>query len=95
MQFQHEPKRCKACKARLTNVRARKETRVTCAACGAPTIVPFVPREERPVLCRVCFYRQRVQQQCLEASVPAQALEQVKEIEDRSQGLPRGRKLLS
>jgi CxxC-x17-CxxC domain-containing protein len=93
-QFQHDPKRCKTCKAKRTNVRARVETRVTCAACGAPTIVPFVPREERPVLCRVCFYRQRVQQQCFEASVPAQAFEQVRAIEDRSQRSPLGGKLV-
>ena len=94
-QFQNDPKRCKKCKAKRTNVRARVETSVTCAACGAPTIVPFVPREERPVLCRVCFYRQRVQQQQYEASVPAQALEQVKATEDRSQRLLRGGKLVS
>jgi CxxC-x17-CxxC domain-containing protein len=58
-------------------VSARVETSVTCAVCGAPTIVPFVPRHDRPVLCRVCFYRQRVEQQEFEASLPAQALEQV------------------
>jgi CxxC-x17-CxxC domain-containing protein len=84
MQFEHEPKRCETCKAKRTNKRARKETKVMCAACGAPTIVPFVPREKRPVLCRVCL--QRVQQQFLE---------QVKPIEDRSQRLPRGGKFVS
>jgi CxxC-x17-CxxC domain-containing protein len=81
-QFQHDPKRCKTCKAKRTNVRARVETRVMCAACGAPTIVPFVPREKRPVLCRVCFYRQRVQQQCFDVSVAAEGLEQVKAIKN-------------
>ena len=85
-QFQHYPRRCKTCRAKRTSARERVETKVMCAACGAPTIVPFVPREERPVLCRVCFYRQRVQQQFLE---------QVKPIEDRIQRLPRGGKLAS
>jgi CxxC-x17-CxxC domain-containing protein len=82
-QFQHDPKRCKACKAKRTNVRARVETTVTCAACGAATIVPFLPRHDRPVLCRVCFHRQR------EASVRARGLEQ-----DRSQRLPRDGELV-
>jgi CxxC-x17-CxxC domain-containing protein len=57
---------------------------VTCAACGASTIVPFLPRQERPVLCRVCFHKQRLEQQCVEASVPAQVLGQVSAIEDGS-----------
>lgn len=26
-----------------------------CAACGAETMVPFVPRGDRPVYCRECF----------------------------------------
>jgi CxxC-x17-CxxC domain-containing protein len=88
-QFQHDPKRCKACKAKRTNVRARVESTVTCAACGAATIVPFVPRHDRPVLCRVCFYKERVQQQQYEASVQAQALEQVNAVEVGIQRLPR------
>ena len=92
-QFQHEPKHCKTCKAKRTNVRARVETSVTCAACGASTIVPFLPRQDRPVLCRVCFYKQRLQQQQYEASVQAQALEQVKATENRSQHLQRGKSL--
>src|SRR5215469_8529149 len=54
-QFQHEPKHCKKCKAKRTNMRARAETSVICAVCGAPTIVPFSPRQKRPVLCRPCF----------------------------------------
>ena len=57
MQFDHEPKRCKKCKAKRVNIRARAETAVTCAECGTSTIVPFVPREDRPVLCRVCLDR--------------------------------------
>jgi CxxC-x17-CxxC domain-containing protein len=36
-------------------VRARVEANAVCAVCGTPTIVPFVPRQQRPVLCRSCF----------------------------------------
>lgn len=31
----------------------------TCAACGAQTRVPFVPRADRPVYCRDCFNARR------------------------------------
>jgi len=54
-QFQHEPTHCKRCKARLGNKPPRRETSVICAECGSPTIVPFLPRMGRPVLCRACF----------------------------------------
>ena len=54
-QFQHDPKRCKSCKAKARNERVRAETTVICSGCGTHTIVPFVPRENRPVLCRVCL----------------------------------------
>jgi CxxC-x17-CxxC domain-containing protein len=30
-----------------------------CAACGAETMVPFVPRRDRPVFCRDCFNARR------------------------------------
>lgn len=56
-QFQHEPKHCKKCKATLANVRRRLEMSVVCAECGSSTIVPFLPRQGRPVLCRACFDR--------------------------------------
>lgn len=39
--------------------RAVRETRTmhstTCAECGSPTKVPFVPRGDRPVYCKDCF----------------------------------------
>jgi CxxC-x17-CxxC domain-containing protein len=57
MRFQHEPKLCKKCRAKLRNVRTRVEASVNCAECDISTIVPFVPREGRPVLCRSCFDR--------------------------------------
>jgi CxxC-x17-CxxC domain-containing protein len=62
---------------------------VTCAACGAPTIVPFRPSQARPVLCRACFHKHR------EGSVRARVLEQVLAIEDGGEGLARGGEIVS
>jgi CxxC-x17-CxxC domain-containing protein len=57
-QFQHDPKRCKACKAQRTGtLRVRAETTTTCAECGQKTTVPFKPTQGRPVLCRSCFQK--------------------------------------
>ena len=59
-QFQHDPKHCKNCKAMRAGMsRIGKETRVTCAECGAETSVPFKPRYGLPVFCRSCFQRHR------------------------------------
>ena len=33
---------------------------VVCADCGAQTMVPFLPRQDRPVYCSSCFDRVRV-----------------------------------
>jgi len=55
--LRHEPKRCAACRARQkTGARVRSgTTSVTCAQCGRETLVPFRPREGRPVYCDDCF----------------------------------------
>ena len=63
--FQHEPRRCKACKTRRdgrgpSSARAvaptpRQETTTACAQCGRETTVPFKPVQDRPVYCRDCF----------------------------------------
>jgi len=34
---------------------------VICAECGQPTQVPFQPRGDRPVYCRACFDKQRME----------------------------------
>jgi len=55
--FQNEPVRCKQCRT------SRKSTRssdseifdAVCAECGAPTKIPFQPRNDRPVYCSACF----------------------------------------
>lgn len=56
------PVRCTTCrsmrKAKL-GIQDRAQTEVTCAECGQPTSVPFVPRNGNPVFCARCFDRQR------------------------------------
>jgi CxxC-x17-CxxC domain-containing protein len=42
--------------------RARREMHpVVCAECGADTLVPFLPRGDRPVYCSPCFERVRAE----------------------------------
>ena len=52
----NEPRRCKTCReARKAAGAARDPHEVVCANCGTATVVPFKPREGRPVYCRECF----------------------------------------
>ncbi|OGH23849.1 MAG: zinc-binding protein [Candidatus Levybacteria bacterium RIFCSPHIGHO2_02_FULL_42_12] len=56
---------------RCSNCRAAKRSRldggggqstqheITCASCGKKDTVPFVPRGDKPVLCRDCFRAKR------------------------------------
>jgi CxxC-x17-CxxC domain-containing protein len=59
------PSRCPSCRAarRGGQSSGRSEQResyeTTCATCGRPTSVPFIPREDRPVYCSDCFQAQR------------------------------------
>ncbi|MDQ2805736.1 MAG: zinc-ribbon domain containing protein [Chloroflexota bacterium] len=64
----NQPCRCTACRAvyhqsagplPLGVTRARVAHPVTCAACGRPTTVPFVPRGTHPVYCATCFSHQQ------------------------------------
>ena len=63
----NEPKRCRQCKAKqvaqmppgTVPASARIETAVRCSRCGRETTVPFVPKQDRPVLCRECFQARR------------------------------------
>ncbi|MCL4508136.1 MAG: zinc-ribbon domain containing protein [Chloroflexi bacterium] len=74
--FTNQPLRCPSCRAN----RRRKQLglapvemhEVTCASCGAATVVPFVPRGSRPVYCSLCYESLR-QSQGGGPSVPAQA----------------------
>lgn len=69
--FENEPARCPECRTSRKRDRGpgsggggggggfsrgpRQLYDVVCASCGAPTQVPFQPRQERPVYCRACF----------------------------------------
>jgi CxxC-x17-CxxC domain-containing protein len=60
----HMPSRCPECRearARAKVERTAKRLRhpVVCAKCGARTLVPFVPRTQKPVYCRACFLEMR------------------------------------
>jgi CxxC-x17-CxxC domain-containing protein len=57
--LQNEPQRCPTCRASRRRERSGSATRemstVTCASCGGEALVPFVPRNDRPVYCSRCF----------------------------------------
>ncbi len=56
--FQNEPTRCRECRAARKANRAaapREMFETTCAACGKPTTVPFIPKSDRPIYCSECF----------------------------------------
>ena len=55
--FQNEPVRCKDCRSNRKNTRnsEREMYDAVCADCGAPTKIPFQPRNDRPVYCSACF----------------------------------------
>ena len=60
--FQNEPTRCKDCRAARKSNRAsapRETFETTCAICGAPTTVPFIPKSDRPIYCSECFASHR------------------------------------
>lgn len=80
--FENEPKRCKKCAAKRANVRTRREALVICAACGSLTVVPFVPSQERPVLCRSCFTSARARWIADTTTARATGSKQVKPTED-------------
>jgi CxxC-x17-CxxC domain-containing protein len=65
--FQNEPARCKNCRdARKANGRRanggngkRQMYDAICAECGAPTQVPFEPKNDRPIYCNDCYQARR------------------------------------
>ena len=59
--FVNEPQRCKACRdAHKNNNRTEREMfTAVCANCGGEAVVPFRPREDRPVYCSDCFAKMR------------------------------------
>jgi len=55
--FQNEPSRCKDCRVvRKDAIKASREMHTaTCAECGGEAVVPFKPKNDRPILCSECF----------------------------------------
>ncbi len=52
------PKRCKCCRDKRREAQLhqpRQYLTVSCASCGAPAYIPFVPRGIKPVYCRSCL----------------------------------------
>ena len=58
-----EPQRCKACRdARKAATKSERQTyTATCASCGGEAVIPFKPREDRPVYCSECFAKMKEQ----------------------------------
>jgi CxxC-x17-CxxC domain-containing protein len=65
--FANEPTRCRECRSARKNDSRRSDFRrsdkemfpAVCASCGKETMVPFKPKDGRPVFCSDCFSRQR------------------------------------
>ncbi|MBQ4452293.1 MAG: zinc-ribbon domain containing protein [Clostridia bacterium] len=62
--FQNEPTRCKECRdarkrARNNSTGEREMYETTCAQCGKPTRVPFIPKSDRPIYCSECYAAMR------------------------------------
>lgn len=61
--FKNEPTRCKDCRMSRNGRKSqpRNEERelfdAVCAECGAPTKVPFKPRNDKPIYCDACYRR--------------------------------------
>jgi len=62
----NEPTRCRDCRASRRTGRGESGERpprtmytVVCASCGGDALVPFQPRDNRPVYCSDCFAKQR------------------------------------
>jgi CxxC-x17-CxxC domain-containing protein len=66
--YTNEPKRCPACREARRAGRndsdsyrsGRKMYPAICAACGKECMVPFEPREGRPVYCSECYNKMKL-----------------------------------
>lgn len=58
----NDPTRCPTCRATAKRARAdgtREFHAAICASCGSQAMVPFAPRNDRPVYCSSCFDKVR------------------------------------
>ena len=61
--LQNDPQRCPSCRAAAKRARSTDGPRefhaAICGECGGQAIVPFAPRNDRPVYCSACFDKVR------------------------------------
>jgi len=59
--FENMPTRCKECRvAKKSQGReVRERFSAICADCGKEAIIPFQPKDDRPVYCSDCFANRR------------------------------------
>lgn len=62
--FENIPTRCKDCRIAKKNQSrdgngVRERYSATCAECGKEAIIPFKPKDDRPVYCSECFANRR------------------------------------
>jgi len=59
----NDPQRCPSCRAVAKRARSTDGPRefhaAICGACGGQAVVPFAPRNDRPVYCSACFDKVR------------------------------------
>lgn len=59
----NDPQRCLSCRAAAKQARTsggpREFHAAICGACGGQAVVPFAPRNDRPVYCSSCFDKVR------------------------------------
>jgi CxxC-x17-CxxC domain-containing protein len=59
----NDPQRCPSCRAAAKRARNNEGPRefhaAICGACGGQAVVPFAPRNDRPVYCSSCFDKVR------------------------------------
>ena len=71
----NDPQRCPTCRAAAKRARSADAPRefhaAVCGACGGQAVVPFAPRNDRPVYCSSCF--DKVRAGTLDDPTPAHA----------------------
>jgi CxxC-x17-CxxC domain-containing protein len=63
--LQHDPQRCVSCRAAYKRAKTvggpREYHAAICGMCGSQAMVPFAPRNDRPVYCSSCYDKVRAQ----------------------------------
>lgn len=63
----NDPQRCPSCRAKAKHERTvvpsggREYHAALCNGCGGQAVVPFEPRNDRPVYCSACFDKVRAE----------------------------------